>query len=135
MYANPVLFPQVTNRESFAPYIGIYDDADGSPVNLSGLTFQLEIRRLGFGSGHFASPTVPFYDDGPEASPVLTASLGNGITVVDVGVFQVVFSETQMRTLRAGTYSIACTASDGSPAGTRQLFLGRLPVLDGGVTN
>lgn len=135
MYANPVLFPQVTNRESFAPIIGIYDDADGSPVDLTGLTFQLEIRRAGYGSGHFASPMVPFYDDAPEAAPVLKASLGSGIAVLGVGVFQATFSETQMRTLCAGTYSIACTATDGSAAGARQLFLGRLPVLDGGVTN
>lgn len=132
MYQNPVLFPQVTNRESFAPFIGIYDDADGSPVNLSGLTFQLEIRNSGLGSGQFSG--APYFSDVPGA-PLLTASLGNGITVVDIGVFQVVFSEIQMRGLRPGTYSIACTVADGSAAGTRQLFIGRLPVLDGGVTN
>lgn len=134
MYQNPVLFPQQTNRESFAPIVAIFDDDTGELVDLSGLTFQLEIRNTGSGSGHFASPAAPFFSDVP-GSPLLTATLGNGITVLDIGVFQVIFSEIQMRSLRAGTYSIACTATDGSPAGSRQLFLGRLPVLDGGVTN
>lgn len=134
MYASPILFPQVTNRETFDPVIALYDDETGEPLDLSTITtIQVEVRCAGQGAGHFATPTVPWYDDGPGATPILSASLGNGVTVLDIGIFQIAFTETQMRTLRAGTYVIGCTVSDGTV--TRQLFIGRLPVLDGGVTN
>jgi hypothetical protein len=135
MWANPLLFPQVTNRESWAPIIELRDDDTGQPIDLSGLTsIQLEIRIIGRGVGHFSTPMAPWYDDPPDAFPVLTASLGNGITILDVGYFQIVFPETKMRTLKAGTYRVGCTGSDGSDQGTRQIFIAHLPVIDGGVT-
>jgi hypothetical protein len=135
MYANPILFPQVTNRESWVPVIELRDDDTGDPIDLSGLTsIQLEVRIIGRSVGHWSTPMAPWYDDPPEAYPILTASLGNGIAILDVGYFQVVFPETKMRTLKAGTYRVGCVASDGSDQGTRQLFVAQLPVIDGGVT-
>lgn len=130
---NPVQFSEVTNRESFSPIFSLNDDDTGDLIDLTGITIQLEVRK--FRSAHPNSGgygTSFGYGACGDSGPVLSASIGNGITVIDTGTVQLFFSETQMRALDPATYSIACTISDG--LNTRQLFLGRLPVLDGMVT-
>lgn len=99
---------------------------------------QLEIRREqrhgdSFrDSGYGASYTLGSYD---WDSPILTASIGNGITIVDQGIFQVYFSETSFRQLGSGMHSVAATLASADGIDVRQLFLGRLPVFAGRVTN
>ena|ERR1017187_5874913 len=133
MYQNPSLFPAITNRESWSPQFTLYDDETGDLLDLTNLTFQLEVRNLRR-RDYDASGYGPSYGYGTAdyQTPILTASLGNGITVTGPGTFEVFFSETQMSTLSPDTYSVACTVNDGT--NVRQLFLGRLPVLDGMVT-
>lgn len=131
MDLNPVLFPQVTNRESFRQIIGLYDDDTNDPLDLTSLTFACEVR---FQTNVISQPNygVSYYDDTVYGNPVITLSLGSGLTVIDLGQLEVLITAAQMRGLCAGTYSIALTASDDTD--TRQIFLGFLPVLFGGVS-
>jgi hypothetical protein len=63
------------------------------------------------------------------------ASIGNGISIVDIGVFQVYFAESSMRCLGPGMHSVNATLASADGIDVRQLFLGRLPVFAGGVTS
>lgn len=129
MYIWPVLFPPVSNREDWFQILSLNDDDTGAAIDLSGLTFQLEIRNLQDGSTSQYNISSFYY---ASASPIITAALGTGLTVVDVGKLQIEILETKMRALNPGTYQVACTCTDGTK--TRQLFVGRLPIIDGGVT-
>lgn len=93
------------------------------------VSIELEIRRA---EGHGANYMLGPYDWG---SPILTASIGNGISIVDVGIFQVYFSETSFRSLGSGMHSVAATMASADGIDVRQLFLGRLPVFSGRVLN
>lgn len=222
MYVNPILFSAVTNRESWNPTVGLYDDDTDEPFNLTNTqgsgtfaawsaqvsatlfgavlltttsissltiaqgtitatvapslnisagqyvkflsqanttiwmqgkvssynsttgvlvfvvssgTIALEIRRakdVRQNSGY-----IPYYDwsvdDG--GGPVLSASMTDGrIVILDLGVFQVSFTLTDMRSLCPGTYVVACVYTSADGLDTRQLFIGRLPVLSGYIT-
>jgi hypothetical protein len=132
MYINPVLLPQVSNREDFLLTLSLYDDDANEPIDLTGWTFQFEIRRPG--AQRFDGGYGWYADMGAvDVSPTLAASLGSGITVLDTGLLQILIPEARMKTLCPATYLACLTATDG--VNTRQLFIGRLPVLYGGVTN
>lgn len=111
-----------------------YNSVTGALVFLvsSALIF-LEIRRAkdsGNKSGY-----IPYYDWGcASEGPILTAEIGDGITIVDTGVFQIYFSRDDIRTLDAGTYIVGCTLESADGVDVRQLFIGRLPVLSGYVS-
>lgn len=136
MDIDQLLFDAVTNRETWTQQFTLTDDDTGDLLDMTGYTIALELRRLGARandqSGYGAS-----YDYGGinDYGPVLQASIGSGITVDGTGAFTVQFTSTQMRTLWPDTYSVACVIS-GTTDGTEdmQLFLGRLPVLDGRIT-
>lgn len=140
MFADRILLPPVTNREDLYLPISVFDDDLGQPINMVALgwTFQFEIRRGGpknTGSGY-----IPWYDFGTpdDLGPLITATLnapaGAGTIIIDdVGYMHVWIPESVMKTLSSGTYQVAMTAFDGTY--TRQLFVARLPVLYGGVTN
>lgn len=134
MDINPVLFPQITNRESWSWLMKLVDDDTGEPLDLSGLTFNCEVRRKQNNPSLDVTGYTPFYDYGSidDAGAVLTLALGSGLTVIDLGQLQLSITVAQMRTLAPATYSIALTAS--STDDTRQIFLGDLPVLFGGVS-
>ena len=120
-----------------------YVPLTGALVVQVGCTFQFEIR---IAPPHSAdSGYVPWYDFGayPDYGPLLSASLGNGITIVDTGVIQIFIPESQFRTLGnlgvsntpmnwGGTYRAGLTVFDGYS--TRQLMIGYLPVVSGWVT-
>lgn len=134
MDLNPVLFPQVTNRESVQQIIGLYDADTGEAIDLTDLTFQLEVRRTGLGSNCYSAGYGSSSDIGVSDSygrPEFTLTLDDGLEVIDTGMLQMSITVDQMRTLTPDTYSIAMTASNG--VDTRQVFLGMLPVLFGGV--
>lgn len=110
--------------------VTFYDSTTGAiDFTIATVAIELEIRRA---EGHGANYMLGPYDWG---SPILTASIGNGISIVDVGVFQVYFSETDFRSLGSGMHSVAATLASADGVDVRQLFLGRLPVFAGRVTN
>lgn len=143
MYISEILLPQMTNRESWTFTVALHDDDTGEPIaltdanNIPIVTFQLEVRRSmpgrGYGGGYSNYYSgIGSISDGP----VLTASLGNGITIVDTGVIQIYFSETQMRSLcGALTWNVGCTMASTDGIDVRQIFRAKLPILEGYVTN
>lgn len=116
-----------------------YNPATGALVfTISTVAIELEIRRAELhgaswrDSGYGANYMLGSYDWG---QPILSASIGNGITIVDKGIFQIYFPETSFRQLASGMHSVAATLASADGVDVRQLFLGRLPVLAGRVTN
>jgi hypothetical protein len=111
--------------------VSSYNNATGLLVCQIGSTFQFEIRRgppRNDGSGY-----VPWYDFGTpdDQGPLLSAALGTGITIVDIGYLQVLIPAVIFQQLNIGTFMASMTMSDG--VATRQVFLANLPVLYGGV--
>ena len=120
-----------------------YTASTGALVVQVGCTFQFEIR---IAPPHGDSGYVPWYDFGvyPDYGPLLSASLGAGITIIDIGTIQIFIPENRFRTLGnlgvsntpmnwGGTYRCGLTIFDGYE--TRQLMIGYLPVVSGWVTN
>jgi hypothetical protein len=101
-----------------------------------GSSFQFEIRHKGphdggySGNGYSAQYLIGTY---PNCGPILTAALGTGVSIVDVGRLQVLLPESLTRKLHNRSYLASMTMADGTP-NTRQLFIGQLPVQYGGVT-
>jgi hypothetical protein len=109
-----------------------YTPTNGQLVVQVGNTFQFEIRKgapRNDGSGY-----LPWYDFGTpdQEGPLLSASLGNGVMITDLGYLQILIPESKFRQLNPTTYSAALTIFDG--VNTRQVFLANLPVLYGNVT-
>jgi hypothetical protein len=101
------------------------------------VSIQLEIRRRSnrggmYGDGYGPPGEFGGYDN---SGPILTAAIGNGVSIVDIGIIQVYFSETSFRQLARGEHLVAATLKSSDGIDVRQLFLGLLPVFDGGVTN
>ena len=123
-----------TGLNAMTGYVVSYASATGALVVQIGFTYQFEIRKTPPnwqpGLGYSA-----FYDPGfAMQSPILQASLANGeITMIDQGTLQIFIPEATFRTLKGGTYAANLTMTDS--VNTRQVFLGQLPVLFGGVTN
>lgn len=133
----------MTNRESWTLTVSIFDDDTGDPISLTDdsdnpvVSIQFEVRRprpVG-GRGYAEGYGSAYYDFGSYGEgPILTAAIGNGISLLDVGVFQVYFSETQMRALYPLTWNVGCTLASLDGVDTRQVFRAKLPILDGWVT-
>ncbi len=113
-------------------YATSYNANNGALVVQVGWSFEFEIRqpRSGFDNSGY----VPFYDIGtPGDTPILSATNGTGVSIVDTGIIQILIPEATFRQLHAHTYLCNLTGTDG--VNTRQIFIGKLPVLYGGVTN
>jgi hypothetical protein len=130
---DPITISDPTGLNTMVGYVASYNTGTGALVCQIGLTFQFEIRHIS--RQHHSSGYAPFYDLGiaPEDAPILSASLGNGITIIDQGFLQIRIPEAQTRRLRAKTYLACLTATDSQD--TRQLFIAKLPEQYGGVTN
>lgn len=128
-----VISDTATGLNTMIGYVTSYASATGALVVQIGSTFQFEIRR--HGPRFDTSGYIPWFDWGvpDEFGPLISASLGNGISFIDVGVIQILVPEATFKKLRGGTYLVAMTVSDS--VNTRQLFVGQLPVQYGGVTN
>lgn len=136
-----VISDTATGLNTMSGYVTSYGSNSGVLVCQIGFTFQFEIRRgppLNAMGGY-----VPWYDWGgiADEAPVLSASLGNGVTHVDVGVLQILIPEVTFKTISdilsrqdygPGTFRACMTMTDS--INTRQLFIATLPVLSGGVS-
>jgi len=134
---DPVVISDPTGTNTMIGYVVSYASSTGALVCQIGVTFQFEIRseRRPDVSG-FADDYTPFFDFGgglsPSSPPLISASLGNGITHIDVGVIQILIPESIMRRLANRTYLASLTMTDS--VNTRQIFIGKLPTQWGGVT-
>lgn len=115
MGINHVAFDEASNA---ADWSGSWQalDQGGSPLGIygDGWTITVKISPLPAGS-----------------SPLLTATTADGSVAVSASdVITWEFTSEQMATLAPGTYQTGCLAAKaGEP--TVQLFLGRLPIIQG----
>jgi hypothetical protein len=128
--------PQVPASGNIGPntmmgYVLSYVISTGLLICQIGCSFTFEIRRIGISndwSGYF-----PWLDVGTaNESPIIAASLGKGVSIVDIGIIQLLIPASRLEQLYGGTYSVGLVVSDGSS--TRQMFVGKLPVIYGGVS-
>lgn len=104
----------VSNTASWRQPFELLDEDTGESVSLTDCTIAFQV-----------------YD--PKCkSTVLSATIGDGITLLDDAAFEVFFSLTDMETLNARTHTVGCTITKG--ADVLQIILGDLPVLDGIMT-
>jgi hypothetical protein len=135
-----VVIADSTGLNTLTGAVTSYTPASGAMIVQIGWTYLFEIRRgppRNTGSGY-----VPWYDFGTpgDYGPLLVATLGAGISVVDAGVIQLLIYAQIAPTggvgnfagLSGGTYWACMTATDG--LSTRQVFIGKLPVYHGGVS-
>lgn len=134
---DPVVISDTSGLNTMTGYVLSYSPNTGALVCQIGMAFQFEIRReqhsgsgYGYGIGYSPYPAMGVYD---ESAPEITASLGNGIMITDLGYMQIMIPETTIRKLRQGTRRASLTMTDS--VNTRQLFIAQLPILSGGVTN
>jgi hypothetical protein len=126
---SPVTISDPTAKNTMTGFVTSYATATGKMVVQIGCAFEFEIRSHHHHSdGYGASFGVTDCGDGP----IISAQLGNGITVVDLGRVQVRIPATAMATLRHRTYGVAMAMYLGGD--TRQVFVGKLPILSGGVS-
>ena len=115
-------------------YVVSYTPSTGALVVQIGMVFLFEIRNTSprpdlWGLGYSTYPTIGnVADDGP----LLKATLGQGIAIIDIGVIQIMIPASMFQRLFGGTYSAALVMSDG--IATRQVFAGTVPVIQGAVT-
>jgi hypothetical protein len=125
-----------TGLNTMSGYVLSYTSSNGALVVQIGVALQFEIRRplnsgpLSYGYGYSSFPAIGRYDDD---IPEITASLGNGILITDIGYLQILIPETQFKQLAPGTRRASLSMTDS--VNTRQLFLAQLPILSGGLTN
>jgi hypothetical protein len=126
---SPVTISDATVKNTMTGYVTSYAPATGQMVCQIGMAFEFEIRtHHHHGDGYGPSFGVTDHGD----SPVISAQLGAGITVVDLGKAQLLIPASTIAKLHHRTYGAAMTMFNG--ADTRQLFVGKLPVLSGGVS-
>ena len=115
-------------------YVTSYTPTTGALVVQVSLKFQLEIRSLD--QRHRRDDYSPWYDWGGGPSPdsgqpIILASLGQGLTIVDVGYLQINIPASIIQRLQLRTYMIALAMTNS--VDTRQIFIGELPMLYGGI--
>ena len=126
---DPVTISDATGLNTLTGYVTSYVAATGAMVVQIGCAFEFEIRGShhhhdgGFGASWAIGESGGF--------PIISAQLGNGISVVDLGVLLLRIPASTAAKLHHKTYGAAMTMYDG--ADTRQLFIGKLPILSGGV--
>lgn len=111
-----------------------YAGAIGALVVQVGWVFEFEIRRANDPHVNW-NGYVPWYDWGTSSvandAPIISATLGTGISLVDIGYIQVRIPASTMWTLRGGTYHMALVGTDGFD--TREVLLEPLHVEHGGI--
>lgn len=120
-----------TGKNTMFGYVTSYAPSTGVLVMQVGCAFEFEIR-----SHHHHSGTFDYSESSSDigidtVSPIITAQLGNGITVTGLGALQIRIPASVMAKLRHRTYGVAMTLFDGYDS--RQAFVGKMPIVGGGV--
>lgn len=132
---NPVKIQDPTGTNYMLGTITSYNNTNGILVSQIGNTFQFEIRRQAPRNGDIMwGGYTPWANFGTldNEGPLIMAALGTGLTIVDIGVLQILIPELTMRKLQLTTYGAYLTMTDG--VSVRQVMIANLPVLYGGVT-
>lgn len=127
--SDAVTISDPTGKNTMTGVVSSYTSASGALVCQIGAAFQFEIR------GHHHSCDGgygPVYGIADSENPLITAQLGNGITVVDIGVIQVRIPALTVQMLHHKTYSEALALYNGPD--TRQVYVGKLPVVRGNIS-
>lgn len=141
MYENPVLFPAISNRETWLQFVQICDDQTGDPILLTdsnGLPLYqiyLEIAPPQDGqSGGWGGGYGDFGWYGTYGGDYICASLADYITIPDIGIIQIQIPYMVMQTLRGATktYNVYLRLVDEDAGDARQILIGKLPVLFAG---
>lgn len=127
-----VIKDTATGLNTMTGYVTSYNTTTGALVVQIGVSFRFEIRRIGprfQGSGY-----IPYWDWGvpDEYGPLIAVGNGSGITILDVGVIQILIPAATLQKLHGGTYSAALVMTDS--VNTRQVFVGTLPIQQGAVS-
>lgn len=121
-----------TGLNTMTGYVTNYTPSTGALIVQVGSAFEFEIRgHHGFdggGSGYSESSSDIGTDN---LEPIISAQLGNGITAIGLGVMQLRIPVSTINKLHHRTYSAAMSMFDG--ADTRQLFVGKQPIIGGAV--
>ena len=118
-----------TGKNTMSGYVTSYAPSTGALVAQIGCAFDFELRAHhnhhdGYGESWLVGDDCH--------GPIIRAQLGSGITVVGLGVIQIRIPAVTIAKLRHRTYGAAMTLFDGYD--TRQILLGKQPVLHGGVS-
>lgn len=126
-----VTIADATGLNTMTGYVTSYAPATGALVVQVGSAFDFEIRgRHRHDVCDYGSSFSIVGVDGD--TPLITAQLGSGITVIGLGVIQIRIPASTVQKLRHSTYGAAMTMFDGYDS--RQVFIGELPILQGGTT-
>lgn len=136
MFENPVLFPQISNREGWLQIIAIADDDTGDLIALTdsnnnplyAITLEISAAAPRGGCGGYGPQ--PYYDF--DGEPIISGTLANYISIVGTGTIQIQIPKSVMQTLGARTYDVFLTLDPNNEDDGRQLLIGRLPVFFGG---
>lgn len=112
-------------------YVTSYAPATGALIAQIGCAFEFEIRGQHRGDDDDGYGPTSYIGSGACESPLISAQLGNGLSLVDLGKIEIRIPAATMAKLRHRTYGIAMSAYDGYDS--RQLFIGKLPVFAGGT--
>jgi hypothetical protein len=108
-------FKPVSNQADWSTTLTFVDRAQGTPVDLTGLSFTLSAQLAG-----------------SRNAPALNGSTATGeLTNPSLGVLQVYVPASRMQGLTPGSYQVGMTVFQASSGFTAQVLLGVLPVIAG----
>jgi hypothetical protein len=120
-----------TGLNSMSGVVTSYNTSTGVLVCQIGSSFDFEIRS--HSSNLIDDYGTQFAMVGTDDSqPLITAQLGSGITIIGLGTIQIRVPASTMQKLRNKTYMASLALYNGPD--TRQIFVGKLPMIGGGVS-
>ena len=124
--------PPISNRQSWIDDIQIYDDDDGTLIDLTDVTAQMKLIPWRPQQSPLLTGYVTFWDWGSTSDPGLLGTTENGkLVIVGQGTIRFMFTEEDVRSLYPGQWIVSCTITRYGE--TVHLFLLDIPVLDGVV--
>lgn len=125
-----VIADTATGLNTMTGYVSSYSPSTGMLIVQIGISFLFEIRRH---QNHNFDGYSPWLEVGiADLGPLLRATNGAGISIIDIGVIQILIPASSMQQLHGGTYHTGLVMTDGSS--TRQVSIGPLPIFQGSVS-